>query len=76
MTIAKQFARVSTALDEHMDQLLEVLAALLEEPQNLLAPSAANRGAKAAIADLRSVDDGVTHMVVKPGKVTELRLCL
>jgi hypothetical protein len=33
MTIRKQLAPDGTALDDHMDALLEVLAELLEEPQ-------------------------------------------
>ena len=71
MTIAKQFARVSTALDEHMDQLIEVLVALLEDPPTRLMGDVDFQPAKAGIADLRSRRHGVTHVL----KVPELQLC-
>ena len=69
MQIMKQFATDSTSLDEHLDQLIEVLAELLEE--NLgPARSTGHQVAETAIADLRSSEHGVTHVL----KVLELQL--
>jgi hypothetical protein len=70
MQITKQFALDSTALEEHMNQLIEVLAALLEEPQTVLAPRVGQQRVEAALADLRSSDGRVTHVL----KVPELQL--
>lgn len=60
MTVNKRFAQDGTALDDCMDQLLEVLAQLLEEPQN----QAAAGGAAQPGSDLPSGDDRVIHVVV------------
>lgn len=63
MTVKKQFAQGETALDECMDQLVEVLAQLLEEPQNPQTAAADNQGT-AAVADLRSGPARAIHVVV------------
>ena len=44
MTVNKQFAQDGAALDDRMDQLLEVLVQLLEEPN----PPAADKGVVAS----------------------------
>lgn len=67
MTVNKHFAQDGNALDERMDQLVEVLAQLLEEPQNPQTAAADNQDT-AAIADLRSADDRVIHVVGKNPK--------
>ena len=65
MTVKKQFAEDSTSLDNHVDELLEVLVQLLEEPQYPLAVGPANLSATAATADLRPGSERVTHVVVR-----------
>lgn len=64
MIAKKQFAQDGDALDERMDQLVEVLAQLLEEPLNPAA-AADNPAGNTAIADLHSGDDRVIHVVAK-----------
>ena len=71
MQIVKQFATDSTSLDEHLDQLIEVLVALLQNPPMRLMGDVDFQPAKAGIADLRSRRHGVTHVL----KVPELQLC-
>jgi len=44
MITIREFAPDGTALDDHMDSLLEVLAELLEEPENPPAAGTANQG--------------------------------
>jgi hypothetical protein len=64
MTIQKQFAQDGAALDDCLDQLVEVLAQLLEEAPN--PPTAVdNPEAAAAIADLHSGAAGAIHVVAK-----------
>jgi len=64
MIVKKQFAQEGDALDERMDQLVEVLAQLLEETPN--PPAAAdNQAGNTVIADLHSGDDRVIHVVAK-----------
>jgi hypothetical protein len=67
MTVNKHFAQDGTALDECMDQLVEVLAQLLEEPEKPAA-GAAKQGIVPATADLRSGATGVIHVVGKNPK--------
>jgi hypothetical protein len=55
MTIIKSFAQDGTAPDDCMDQLVEVLAQLLDEQRD-----------PATLTDLRSGDDRVTHVVGEP----------
>jgi hypothetical protein len=52
MTVNKQFAQDGAPLDDCMESLLEVLAELLEEPQNAT-----------ATAELRSGNDRAIHVV-------------
>ena len=47
----KQFATDSTSLDEHLDQLIEVLVALLQNPPMRLMGDVDFQPAKAGIAD-------------------------
>jgi hypothetical protein len=64
MIIKKQFAHHGVALDDRMDQLVEVLVQLLEE--NPLA----------ATSDLRLGSTRATHVSVKnPKQRTELGIC-
>jgi hypothetical protein len=74
MQIMKQFATDSTSLDEHLDQLIEVLAELLED---YLGPalSASHQRAEVTAGELRPSGDRVTHVVVNPPKVTDLLIC-
>jgi hypothetical protein len=60
MTVKKQFAQDGGDLDGCMDQLIEVLAQLLDEPV-----SAPNPGAAPPAADLHSGNDRVIHVVVQ-----------
>ena len=60
MTINKQFAQDGTAVDDHMDSLLEVLAELLEEGQG----QAADGDNQAGGAELLSGNDRAIHVVV------------
>lgn len=62
MTINKQFAQDGNALDDCMDQLVEVLAQLLEEPQDP-ASGAGDQAGATPVDDLRSGDDRVIHVV-------------
>jgi hypothetical protein len=57
MTIIKRFAQDGTALDDGMDQLVEVLAQLLDEQWD-----------PATITDLRSGDDRGIPVVGEPKK--------
>jgi len=57
MTITKAFAQDGTALDDCIDQLVEVLAQLLDEKQ-----------VPAPITDLHSDDTGGIHVVREPKK--------
>jgi hypothetical protein len=70
MQIKRQFAADNTALQEHLDQLIEVLADLLED---YLGPalSASHQRAEVTAGELRPSGDRVTHVV----KVSELQLC-
>ena len=52
MTVKKQCALDGNAVADHMDALLEVLAELLEEPQDPAASSMAKQSGAVAIADL------------------------
>jgi hypothetical protein len=64
MTVKKQFALDGGDLDASMDQLVEALAQLLDEPAG-----AKNQGAAAATTDLHSRDERGTHvMESKPTK--------
>lgn len=65
MTVNKQFAQDGVALDDCLDQLVEVLAQLLEEAPNPPTATAANPEAVTASSDLRSGNDRVIHVVVK-----------
>ena len=75
MTVNKQFAQDGNALDDHMEQLLEVLVQLLEEPPKRLVATH-NRSVAATMADLHSGDTGVIHVSVgnSPNQ-TELGSC-
>jgi hypothetical protein len=69
MQIKRQLAADSTALEDPIDALVEVLTEMLEE--NLgPARSTGHQVAETAIADLRSSEHGVTHVL----KVLELQL--
>jgi len=58
MTVKKQFAQDGADLEVRMDQLVVVLAQMLDEP------AAADRPAKTSPnADLRSVDDRDIHVI-------------
>lgn len=50
MTVIRHFAQGNTALDEHMDALLEILAELLAEPQDPAATGIDNQGARCGLA--------------------------
>jgi len=65
MTVKKQLAQDGVTLDDCLDQLVEVLAQLLEEAPNTPAAAADNPGTITAIADLRSGNDRAIHVVVK-----------
>jgi hypothetical protein len=65
MTIRKQFAQEGVALDDCLDQLVEVLARLLDEAPNPPAPPENNPASVTAIADLRSGNDRAIHVVEK-----------
>jgi len=56
MTVNKQFAQDGTGLDDCMDELIEGLVELLEEPQD--------QAAAGVTSDLRSGGDRVIHVVV------------
>jgi hypothetical protein len=74
MTISRLFASDSTALDEHLDQLVEVLAELLAEP---IGPAhcADDQENRTVLTGLRSSSNRVTHGVVNlPGRL-ELQPC-
>ena len=58
MTVKKQFAQDGGDLDASMDQLVEVLAQLLDEPAG---PQ--NQDAAPAIADLHSGNDRGIHVI-------------
>lgn len=60
MTVNKQFALDGGGLDASMEQLVEVLAQLLEEPAGPL-----NQGAAPVIADLHSGDGRVINVIEK-----------
>jgi hypothetical protein len=64
MTVKKQFAQDGAPLDDCMESLLEVLAELLEEPENPPVAGTENQGTGEASADLRSGDDRAIHVVV------------
>lgn len=74
MTINRLFASDSTALDEHLDPLLEILAELLEEPIGP-AQCADGQGIRTVIADLRSSANRVIHGVVNLPRKLELQPC-
>ena len=59
MTVIKRFAQDGNALDDCVDQLVEVLAQLLEEKQDSVVKAADDY----AIADLHSGSDRVIHVV-------------
>lgn len=61
MIVKKQFASDGGGLDASMDQLIEVLAQMLEEPKE----SADGAG---AAGDLHSADNRVIHVVVQEPK--------
>jgi hypothetical protein len=64
MTVNKQFAQEGGELDASMDQLIEVLAQLLDEPA-----SPQNQDAALVMADLHSEYDGGIHVIEnKPTK--------
>jgi hypothetical protein len=58
MTVNKQFAHDGGDLDASMDELVEVLAQLLDEPAGTQ-----NQDASPAIADLHSGDDRGIHVI-------------
>lgn len=60
MTVNKQFAQDGAALDDRMDQLLEVLVQLLEEPN----PPASDQGTAVPTKDLRSGGTRGIHVSV------------
>ena len=64
MTIKKHFAIDGGDLDASMDELVEVLAQMLDEPT-----SAENQGTTPAIVDLHSPNDRVIH-VIEPKEMT------
>ena len=64
MTVRKQFAQDVTTLDDWMESLLEVLAALLEETEDPAASGTDNQGGAAPVAELRSDAHRVIHVVV------------
>jgi hypothetical protein len=77
MTVNKHFAQDDTALDDHMDALIEVLAELLGESKDPAAAETDNSGRNGtgggvAFRGPQSDPCGGEQ----PGKVTELRLCL
>ena len=63
MTMIKRFAQDGAALDDCMDQLVEVLAQLLEENQDPMVKAADENPGLPAIADLHSGSDRVIHVV-------------
>jgi hypothetical protein len=63
MTFNKQFAQDSITLADCMDSLIEVLAQLLDEPENPAA-DADRDGCAVPIAALHSDADRVIHVVV------------
>jgi hypothetical protein len=64
MTVKKQFAQDGVALDDCLDQLVEVLAQLLEEQPNPPAADADESGTTPAIAELHLGNDRAIHVVV------------
>ena len=60
MTVKKQFAEDGGDLDASMDQLVEVLAQLLDD-----AADQQNQHVAPAIADLHSGNDRVIHVIEK-----------
>lgn len=64
MTVNKQFAQDGEPLEGCMESLLEVLAELLDEPQDPAATGTDNQGGAAPVAELRSDAHRVIHVVV------------
>jgi hypothetical protein len=77
MTFNKQFAPDATGLDDRIEQLVEAIAQLLEDPQFSGAAGANNHGATAAISDLRSAANRAIHVSVGNSmkECQELRSC-
>jgi hypothetical protein len=68
MSINKLFAQDSAALDDCMDQLVEALVKLLEEPQNQSATDAENQVPAAVTATLRSEGNRAINVSVRNSK--------